>query len=48
LDKLKSMKPDEYLGKLTDFAVLPFTCSKCGYTVLLNKMWQNFNDNKND
>jgi len=33
----------DILNKLTDYPVIPFSCSKCGYTILLNKAWVKFN-----
>jgi len=48
LDKLKSMNPADYFSKLTDFVVLPFTCSKCGFTVLQNRVWKFHNENQDN
>jgi len=37
---LQNMGHVELIKNLIEFPLIPFSCSKCGYTVFLNKTWK--------
>jgi len=39
--KLSEIKenPTELIKNLTDFAMFPVSCKKCGYTIFFNRVW---------